>query len=138
MTSLENNAQFRRLLGVSGAGDQATFMDRMAPDFVAHLAGAPQTRAGLVRHNNTIGPAFGDGQSTLKGQTAEGDKVGARPTRRASCSGTLRGLAPTGKRIAIRAVMTDRLKDGKTVEHRSLFDLMSMMKLLGVNPPLAD
>lgn len=39
MTSSENNAQFRRLLGVQSASDQATFMDRMAPNFVAHLTG---------------------------------------------------------------------------------------------------
>ena len=45
------------------------------------------------------------------------------------------GLPPTGKQIVVSAVIIDRFKDGKSVEHWSLFDSLGMMQQLGLVPP---
>jgi steroid delta-isomerase-like uncharacterized protein len=134
MSTEQNKALARRFLEASVASDQAAFMDLLAPDFVAHLAAGPQDREAFVQHNNVFGQAFTDKHFTLKDQIAEGDKVVARATWRATHTGEFRGLPPTGKQIAISAFIIDRVKNGKIVEHWSLFDQMSMMQQLGIVP----
>ena len=49
--------------------------------------------------------------------------------------GEFMGVPPTGKQIAVEAIITERIKDGKSVEHRSLFDRLGMMQQLGLLPP---
>lgn len=68
-------------------------------------------------------------------QVAEGDKIVTRATWRAIHSSDFQGLPPTGKRLAVSAYLEERVKDGKVVEHWSLFDQMSMMQQLGLVPP---
>jgi predicted ester cyclase len=85
-----------------------------------------------VEHNSAIGNAFSEKVFTIKDQIAEGDRVAARTVWEGTHSGELRGIPPTGKRIAISAFIIDRIRDGKIVEHWSLFDQMGMMQQVGV------
>ncbi len=48
---------------------------------------------------------------------AEGDKVTARVTMRGTHSGEFQGIAPTGKRVEVKAIDMFRIEDGKIVEH---------------------
>ena len=135
MTNEQNKALMRRFLESSIADDQTTFRELLAPDFVAHLAGGPQNREAFLQQNKVFVLAFSDRQFTVKDQVAEGDKVVARATWQGTHSGYFQGLPPTGKRIKISAFIIDRIKDGKIVEHWSLFDQMGMMQQLGLVPP---
>jgi predicted ester cyclase len=48
---------------------------------------------------------------------AEGDRVRARVTMRGTHSGEFQGIAPTGKRVEVRAIDMFRIEHGKIVEH---------------------
>ena len=131
----QNKALVRRFIEESGNVDQSAYRELMAPDFVAHLAFGPQDRAAFLLHSSAFTAAFSEIQIEIVNQAAEGDLVMTQVTWRGVHSGDFRGLPATGKRIAIAAFMTERLREGKVVEHWSLFDQMSMMQQLGVLPP---
>jgi steroid delta-isomerase-like uncharacterized protein len=125
----------RRFLEASVASDQAEYKELLAPDFVAHLLGGPQNREAFLQHNNFFNVAFSDRQLSVEDLIAEKDKVMARIIWSGIHSGNFQGLPPTGKKIVISAFIVERLKDGKSVEHWSLFDQLAMMQQLGLVPP---
>jgi predicted ester cyclase len=61
--------------------------------------------------------AFPDMHVTVEDLVAEGDRVAARVTMRGTHQGVFQGLAPTGKRVEVRAMDLCRITDGKIVEH---------------------
>ena len=135
MTNEQNKALMRRFLEASIADDQTAFRDLLAPDFVAHLSDGLQSREAFLQQTKVFALAFNDRQFTVEDQVAEGDKIVARATWQGTHSGDFQGMPPTGKRIMIGAFIIDRIKDGKIVEHWSLFDTMGMMQQLGLVPP---
>jgi steroid delta-isomerase-like uncharacterized protein len=135
MTSEQNKAIVRRFIEESGHNDQAAYRELMAPDFTAHLAFGPQNRETFLQHSSAFTEAFSDIQIEVRNQAAEGDLVMTHSTWRGTHTGEFRGIPATGKKIAISAFLAERLRDGKIVEHWSLFDQMSMMQQLGVIPP---
>jgi len=135
MTTEDNKALMRRLLETSVASDQTALKELLAPDFVAHLPSGPANREVFLQHNAVFNMAFSGVQLTVKDLIAEGDKVVARTTWRGTHTGDFQGLSPTGKQIAISAFISERFKDGKTVEHWSLFDQLGLMRQLGLVPP---
>jgi predicted ester cyclase len=48
---------------------------------------------------------------------AEGDRVAARVVMRGTHMGEFQGLAPTGKRVEVKAIDMFRISGGKIVEH---------------------
>ena len=48
--------------------------------------------------------------------------------------GQFMDMAPTGKRISVRAVEVVRVADGRVMEHWSVTDQMGMMQQLGATP----
>jgi predicted ester cyclase len=135
MTTEQNKDFMRRLLAASIAGDQADYKELLAPDFVAHLLGGPQNREGFLQHNNFFNVAFSNRRLTVEDLIAEEDKVMARIIWSGIHSGDFQGLPPTGEKIVISAFIVERLMDGKSVEHWSLFDQLAMMQQLGLIPP---
>jgi steroid delta-isomerase-like uncharacterized protein len=135
MTSEQNKDFMRRFLEASVARDSTAFKELMAPDFAAHVSGGPKNREGFVQHMNVFNSAFSNMQVTISDLVTDGEKVVARTTWRGTHDGNFQGLPPTGKQIEIEAYIVERLRDGKTVEHWSLFDQMTMMQQLGIIPP---
>lgn len=135
MTTEQNKAVALRFLDAAVAGDQANFKDLLSPDFVAHLATGPQNSEMFLQHNNVFTMAFSDRHFIVKDQVAEGDKVVTLAIWRGIHNGSFQGLPPTGKQIAISAILIERIKDGQIEEHWSLFDQLSMMQQLGLIPP---
>ena len=136
MTTEQNKALARRVLEAIGANDQARLKELLAPDFVAHQPGGPQNGQAFVQHLSSFRLAFSDSEFTVEEQIAEGDRIATRATWQAIHSGDFQGLPPTGKQIAISAIFFGRVRDGKFVESRSLFDQMSLMQQLGLVPPI--
>ena len=136
MTTQEQNKAFmRRFLAASVASDVTEFRDLIAADFVAHIPVGAVNREAFLQHNNAFVVAFSDRNFEAEELVAEGDTVVARATWRGVHSAEYQGLPPTGKQIAVEAIITERIKDGKSVEHRSLFDRLGMMQQLGLLPP---
>ena len=135
MTTEENKDFMRRFLDASTAKDSIGFKELMAPDFVAPVPGGPKNREGFVQHISFFSMAFSNTQWTILDLITDGEKVVVRTTYRANHSGDFMGLPPTGKQIEIEAYIVERLKDGKSVEHWSLFDQLTMLQQLGLVPP---
>jgi predicted ester cyclase len=64
----------------------------------------------------------------------EGDKVVSRVTYRGTHTGDMLGIPPTGKPVAVSAILIDQFGEGKIVESWRIFDQMGMMQQLGLMP----
>ncbi|MFP5264370.1 MAG: ester cyclase [Blastocatellia bacterium] len=75
--------------------------------------------------------AFPDLQVTVEDTVAEGDKLAARCTVRATHAGEGIGLAATNLPVAFTGMCILRVKDGRIVEAWNNFDFMSMFQQVG-------
>lgn len=134
MTIESNKTLMQRFLDSSLDSNPAGLLDLLAPNFVAHIPPGPVNSEGFVKHNSVFNNAFSDRQIIVEDLVAEGDKVIARIVWQGIQTGEFMGLPPSGKRIEVSATLTERIQDGKLVEHWSLFDRMGMMQQLGLIP----
>ena len=132
--SAENKEVVRRFnIEVIQNGNEAAFHDLMAPDFINHAAppGTPNGSQSMWgTFQNILRPALSDLKVTIHDQIAEGNKVVTRKTISGIHSGTLMGLAPTGKDVAISVIDIVRVQDGKYAEHWGLNTLSSLLAAL--------
>jgi steroid delta-isomerase-like uncharacterized protein len=75
--------------------------------------------------------AFPDIEVIVEDTVAEGDKVAARCSVRATHQGDSLGFAATQKPMEITGITIARIKDGQIVEAWNNFDFMSMFQQLG-------
>lgn len=134
MSLKQNKNLARRFMEISGANDQANLKELLAKDFVAHQTYTTQNREEFLQHLYSFSEAFSGSHFAMEEQIAEGDKVMTRATWHVTHSGEFQGLPPTGKQIAISAVLIQRIREGKIVEHWGLFDQLTMMQQLGAVP----
>ena len=109
----------------------------ISPDAIFHVPGRPEPMRGPVGYLAIIGMmrgGFPDIQWTLEEMVAEGDKVAARFTMRGTHKGTFFGVAPTGKKIEVKAINFYRLRDGKFVEETGVPDLLGLLQQIGAVP----
>jgi len=76
-------------------------------------------------------------KATVEDLMADGDKVVARVSYRGTHQGAFRGIAPTGKQIAVMGINIFRIANGKLVERWGLTDRLAVLHQVGVVPPLA-
>lgn len=116
-----------------GKGDEAAFRELLAPGFVNRTA-APGTSPGpdgmIHMLTRVLRPALPDLKVEIHDQIAEGDKVTTRKTIRGTHLGTLLGIAPTGKPVAIDVIDIVRVRDGQYVEHWGVNTLPSVLSQL--------
>jgi predicted ester cyclase len=80
--------------------------------------------------------AFPDGQWTIEDQLAEGEEVMTRWTFVGTHRGMFKGIAPTGRKLAITGIVIDRIVNGRIVEEWEEWDSLGMMRQLGVVPEI--
>jgi steroid delta-isomerase-like uncharacterized protein len=136
MSTEQNKTLSRQLREEFDKRNWAVVDELFAPNVVMHFAGNPEplNREGLEQMLRMFYSAFPDLHHTFDDQIAEGDKVVLRLTFRGTHQGELQGIPPTGKEIAITAIVVDRIEGGKIVEHWSNMDNLSLMQQLGVIP----
>lgn len=134
MTIEQKKATVRRLLDVTVAGDHAALKALLTADFVAHQTGGSQNRESFAQHLDEYRMGFSDSHFAVREQVAEGDTVVTRATWHAVHTGNFQGVSPTGKQIAISAVLFVRFKENRIAEYRGLFDQLGMMQQLGLIP----
>ncbi len=78
--------------------------------------------------------AFPDAKATVEELLADGDKVVARVSIRGTHQGAFRGIAPTGKPIALLGINIFRIANGKIVEHWAVRDDLSFLQQVGLFP----
>jgi steroid delta-isomerase-like uncharacterized protein len=134
MTSMTNEADkalvIRFVDEFWSKGNLAAADELMAPDAVIHQPAVGGV-AGLKAFNTAIRAAFPDWYSTAEELIAEGDRVAERWTGRGTHRGEFQGIPPTGKQVAVPGVVFYRIRDGRIIEFRGSFDMLSMLQQLG-------
>ncbi|MFX0064190.1 MAG: ester cyclase [Candidatus Hermodarchaeota archaeon] len=107
------------------------FDDLFAPDYFDHTH-QQKGLEGMKQLMNMAFKAFPDWYETIEEINAEGDKVWVRLTYTATHIGEYLGIAPTGKKITLKAVAIYRIANEKIVEGRFVTDQLNFLKQLGV------
>jgi steroid delta-isomerase-like uncharacterized protein len=84
---------------------------------------------------NVSFPAFPDQRWITEEQIADGDKVVTRFTWYGTHQGTFMGIPATGRQVAVKGVVIDRVVNGKWQDSRILMDNLSLLQQLGALPP---
>lgn len=117
----ENKVIARRLYEIISTGDfdrAEEIVDTEAPDNEL-LPGDPPARL-IETFKETFTEAreaFSDLSVAVDDVIAEGDRVAARVVMRGTHRGEFQGIAPTGKRVEVKAIDMFRISEGKIVEH---------------------
>ncbi|MCF0058536.1 ester cyclase [Dyadobacter sp. CY356] len=114
-------------------GNLETFNELMDKDFINHSAreGADNGSGGMIHtFNNILRPAFPDLKVIIHAQVAENDMVTTRKTITGTHTGTLFGITPTGKEVAIDVIDIVKIRDGKYFEHWGLNTLPAVLARL--------
>jgi steroid delta-isomerase-like uncharacterized protein len=136
MSTETNKAVVHQFFVAFNAGDLEGVAGCCAPSVVVHNSGAPDP-LNLDAFRQLAGAflaAFPGGEHTIEDLICEGDKVVTRVIYHGTHTGDLMGMPPTGKQVAVPAMIIDQIANGKIVETWRLFDQMGMMQQLGVIP----
>jgi steroid delta-isomerase-like uncharacterized protein len=129
----------RRLHELWTAGDLDAVEEVYAPDFVGHFPSSSHLperlgHAGVREGIRRIKLAFPDWREDVDEMVAEGRRVVTRYTSRGTHHGEFRGIAPTGRSIAVREISIYRVVKGKVVEQWCLLDELDRLQQLGARP----
>ena len=108
----------------------------VAEDFVEldPLPGQRQGREGLKEVIGMLRAAFPDMHWVVDEMIAEGEKVVTRFTWTGTQQGTFMGMPATGRSVAVKGVVIDRIVGGMMTDSRILMDTMGMVQQLGAIP----
>jgi steroid delta-isomerase-like uncharacterized protein len=118
-------------------GDLNVADEVFASTYVGHDPALPADIRGPAEFKRFVQmyrTAFPDLQIAIDDQIAEGDLVVTRFTARGTHRGELMGIPPTGNKVVVTGISIDRMADGKSVESWTNYDLMGMMRQLGLVP----
>ncbi len=128
----QNKLLARRFMEeVVNAGAADRLSEFLAPEYVAPhlgLTGIEQAREHLL----TFRHCYPDMMVTVEGQVAEGDIVATWYVMRATHLGAFAGVPATGKKIMLRAVNVQRIRNGRIVEHWGGSNSLEALLELGV------
>jgi steroid delta-isomerase-like uncharacterized protein len=110
--------------------------DLVIEDFVEldPLPGQSAGREGLKQVIREMRTSFPDMHWKTEEMIAEGEKVSTRFTWTGTQRGPFLGIPATGRTIAVKGVVIDRLIAGKMVDSRILMDTLGLMQQLGAIP----
>ena len=137
MSTEGNKALVRHAYEELNKGNLAHIDEFFATDVIAHAPGGEEAH-GLEQGKQLfikMWRAFPDHYETVDDMVAEGDKVVARVRWTGTHEGEFQGIAPTGRRVTLKAIAIYRIVGGKIVELWEEADILGMMQQLGVMPP---
>lgn len=116
-------------------GNDAFLDEYFGPGYVIHRLDGDLDEAGFRANHRQMLQAFPDTRMRILQQVAEGDLVVSRWEVKATHTGPLMGIPPTGKAITSSGIIITRVEDGRAVEEWEQFDMFGLMTQLGVIPP---
>jgi steroid delta-isomerase-like uncharacterized protein len=135
MSTEQNKAVVRRFITEVLTGRNVALADELlAPDYVNRSLNADL--AGFKGYLATIKGAFSDLRLEIHELVAEGDAVVARYTMEGTITGSMMGVAPSGKKVSARGLTYYRLVNGKIVEDDP-FSSPDLAQALGIPTPAA-
>ena len=109
-----------------------------SPDYLGHdpTAEPEEIRGREGFKEQTIGyrSVFPDLRFTIDSLVAEGEEVVARWTARGTHRGSMTGEEPTGNAIEVTGFGSWRIENGLVAEHWGVFDVMRLLRGIGVLP----
>jgi steroid delta-isomerase-like uncharacterized protein len=113
--------------------DWATETFCRAPEFVAHVTGAPGPLNGAdwVGFLSAFATGVPDAQIYVEASIAERDLVATRWTITGTHRGTFQGIPATGRQVTMAGIEFTRVVDGKVAEHWVQFDVPGLMQQIG-------
>lgn len=136
----QNKATVRRwFTDIIAHGELSVADEIFAPHHLVHDPHAPPGgwANGPESLKKIAGPfrvGFPDLEVTIEDQIAEGDKVVTRWSATGTNTGSLQGMPPTGKRVRVTGANVARLAGGQIVESWFNFDMLTLLRQLGVVP----
>lgn len=142
MPEQENIQAFHQILEAFNSKDWDRFKTYQAPSCIYDEIATDRYVQGVDQYVDAIRvwtAAFPDIKGTVTSTYVSEDTVVAEITWDGTQSGALQMaggelIPPTGKRSTLRAVQVVTFENGKTKAVRHYFDLMSMMRQLGLLP----
>jgi steroid delta-isomerase-like uncharacterized protein len=138
VTKEENKATSRRFYEeLFNRGNLAAAEELVTADFVIHdpnIPEQPRGPDGLKRFVAMYREAFPDIEFTIEDQVAEGENAATRWVARGTHRGELMGIAPTGKRVEVRAFTLHRFSGGRIAEDWAHYDALDVVRQLGGVP----
>lgn len=118
-TALRNRGTIKRFFAAFAANDQGAMDALLAPDVSAH--GLPPelgTGAAAMKGSATVmHAALRDCQPEIEDLVAENDRVAVRFTARATHTGELFGVPPSGRTVTMTGIEIYRVMGGRIVEY---------------------
>lgn len=111
--------------------------DLIAPDYLNHSASTANPKPGpadlkpIVAH---MREAIPDLHYEILDLIIAGDKVAVYTRVTGTQASTLWGIAPSGKRIDVRQMQIEWLRNGQIVQHWRITDELGLLRQLGVIP----
>jgi steroid delta-isomerase-like uncharacterized protein len=133
----DNEAIIRRWIEAYNDRDRQAEADLLAPEYVAHVPGAPGPLVGLkawTQFSGSFAEAFPDLRLTVEDIFSAGEMVAARVAFHGTHRGEFQGIPPTGKEVAFSSIEINCVVDGKVEEHWVQLDLLGLMQQLGALP----
>jgi steroid delta-isomerase-like uncharacterized protein len=128
-----NKTVVRRLVHeAQSKGDLAVVDELVAEDFIDHtpFPGVPPTRAGVRMLFGYLRTAFPDLQVKIHEQIADDDKVVTRKSFEGTHRGEFMGVSATGRAVSFEVIDILTLRNSQIVEHRVMFDQLSIQQQL--------
>ena len=95
----------------------------------------PRGPEAVKHHINEWLVGFPDLRFVVEQMIAEADRVMSQSVMRGTHTGTWLGIAPTGRQVSIRLIVTHRIVNGKIVEDWVLVEALGFFQQLGLLPP---
>lgn len=138
MTIDQNKITLRRLVEEGYNKGNLNLLDEIfTKDAINHDASQPNLGRGPAGARESMRgylTAFPDAKVTIEREIAEGDYVVQYLSTTGTHSGPFGPVPATGKKATVTGVIISKFENGKVVETWSLWDLLSLMKQIGIVP----
>jgi steroid delta-isomerase-like uncharacterized protein len=106
--------------------------DTVLADDVLDRSGGTESRGreSFKARARAVQAAFGDRSVHVEDLVMDGDRIAWRWTLTATHVGTFLDTPPTGKRVTLRGVNFQRVRNGAVVEHWTLADIAGLARQL--------
>jgi steroid delta-isomerase-like uncharacterized protein len=132
----KNAATARKLFEVALNQDNWDVYNEIhTADFIAHAGKRSVGLAEDLQSAKGWRRAFPDGHYSIDQILADGDYIVVRYTAHGANTAAGNGLPATGKTLELTAITVFRFADGKIAEEWTEYNMLSLLKQLGLVPP---
>ena len=129
-TSSVNAAILDRYVAAINSFDVSAFPGIFAESYIQHSGRSPSGLSAQVENTQRLHAAWPDIHMQVEDRIVDADKVVARCLYAATHTQTVRGFAPTGRKITFATIDIWRVENEKFAEHWDLVDVAGMDKQL--------